>query len=75
MTVPMAGGVASRGVSLLESGRTSPAAPAPSPTVALAGPNDRLDRAIGAVRDHLVETQDPDGFWVGELEGDSILES
>ena len=32
-------------------------------------------QAIAAVRDHLISSQDPDGFWVGELEGDSILES
>src|SRR5918998_1122570 len=36
---------------------------------------DRLDRALGLTRDWLVANQHPEGFWVGELEGDTILES
>ena len=39
-------------------------------------PQERtVDRAIAAARDCLIAKQDPDGFWVGELQGDSILES
>ncbi|WP_435010682.1 squalene--hopene cyclase [Tundrisphaera lichenicola] len=33
------------------------------------------ERAMAATRDWLVEAQDPEGFWIGELEGDTILES
>ena len=36
---------------------------------------DRLDQALGLTRDWLVANQHPEGFWVGELEGDTILES
>ncbi len=35
----------------------------------------RLSNAIGRTRDYLVSIQHEDGFWCGELEGDSILES
>jgi squalene-hopene/tetraprenyl-beta-curcumene cyclase len=35
----------------------------------------RLDAAIGATRQWLVERQHADGHWCGELEGDTILES
>src|SRR5262245_9208731 len=31
--------------------------------------------AIGLARDHLLSIQQPDGHWIGELEGDTILES
>src|SRR6266851_7267972 len=34
-----------------------------------------LDRAIDLARECLLSLQQPDGHWVGELEGDSILES
>lgn len=34
-----------------------------------------LDRAIGRTRDFLLQRQQPDGHWVAELEGDTILES
>ena len=34
-----------------------------------------LDTAIARTTSFLIEQQDPDGFWVGELEGDTILES
>jgi len=34
-----------------------------------------LSDAISRTRDWLIEAQHPDGFWVGELEGDTILES
>ncbi len=36
---------------------------------------DRARRAVGLTRDWLLERQNPRGFWVGELEGDTILES
>src|SRR4051794_8333169 len=36
---------------------------------------DALDRAVVAARDTLLSRQSPDGFWCGELQGDSILES
>jgi len=35
----------------------------------------RLDPAIARTRDWLLDEQHPDGYWVGELEGDTILES
>lgn len=34
-----------------------------------------LTDAITRTRDWLLDAQHPDGFWVGELEGDTILES
>jgi squalene-hopene/tetraprenyl-beta-curcumene cyclase len=34
-----------------------------------------LAESIGAASDWLVENQHTDGYWVGELEGDTILES
>jgi squalene-hopene/tetraprenyl-beta-curcumene cyclase len=34
-----------------------------------------LDLAIARTRDWLLAQQHPDGFWCGELEGDTILES
>ena len=41
-----------------------------------AEPRDpRLAAAVDAARDHLLGLQHPDGYWVGELEGDTILES
>lgn len=36
---------------------------------------ERLGFAITRTRDWLLDNQHPDGFWVGELEGDTILES
>ena len=35
----------------------------------------RLAAAIGRTRDWLLEQQHEEGYWVGELEGDTILES
>src|SRR5262245_22203704 len=35
----------------------------------------RLSNAISRTRDYLCSIQHEDGFWCGELEGDSILES
>lgn len=37
--------------------------------------SERLGLAIARTRDWLLDNQHPDGFWVGELEGDTILES
>ena len=36
---------------------------------------DRLRTAINRTRDYLLERQYVEGYWVGELEGDTILES
>jgi squalene-hopene/tetraprenyl-beta-curcumene cyclase len=36
---------------------------------------DEVDRALTATQRHLLDSQHPDGYWVGELEGDTILES
>src|SRR5262245_42368061 len=46
-----------------------------SPDDELAAPSSRLLAAIERSRDHLLSRQAPEGFWVGELEGDTILES
>jgi squalene-hopene/tetraprenyl-beta-curcumene cyclase len=37
--------------------------------------SNSLNDAIERARDHLVDLQKPDGHWVGELQGDTILES
>ncbi len=34
-----------------------------------------VERAIGRSRDSLLARQHPEGYWVGELEGDSMLEA
>lgn len=34
-----------------------------------------VNEAVALTRDWLLERQHPDGYWVGELEGDTILES
>jgi squalene-hopene/tetraprenyl-beta-curcumene cyclase len=47
------------------------AAASPSP----AHLGSRLSEALDATSRWLVEDQHPDGYWVGELEGDTILES
>jgi squalene-hopene/tetraprenyl-beta-curcumene cyclase len=36
---------------------------------------DPMDRALRGARRWLLDAQHPDGYWVGELEGDTILES
>jgi squalene-hopene/tetraprenyl-beta-curcumene cyclase len=45
----------------------------------LAGPDpastEQIRAAVGATRDWLLNEQQDDGHWVGELEGDTILES
>ncbi len=38
-------------------------------------PEEGLGRSIATTRDWLLDQQHPDGYWVGELEGDTILES
>ncbi|MFQ5734537.1 MAG: hypothetical protein ACE5KM_21590, partial [Planctomycetaceae bacterium] len=45
---------------------------APSPPAVADAP---LSLAIDRTRDYLLGEQHPDGYWVGELEGDTILES
>jgi squalene-hopene/tetraprenyl-beta-curcumene cyclase len=35
----------------------------------------RLQTALARTRDHLLARQKPDGHWVGELQGDTILET
>jgi squalene-hopene/tetraprenyl-beta-curcumene cyclase len=35
----------------------------------------RIEQALKKAQDNLLARQDPAGFWVGELQGDSILES
>ena len=37
--------------------------------------SSRLTAAIERTRDYLLSRQAPEGYWVGELEGDTILES
>lgn len=37
--------------------------------------NEALERAIEQARDHLLGLRHSDGYWLGELEGDTILES
>ena len=39
------------------------------------GIGDRLRSAIQAAREYLFSTQDADGYWCGELEADTTLES
>jgi squalene-hopene/tetraprenyl-beta-curcumene cyclase len=37
--------------------------------------DERVQTAVDRTREHLLGLQHADGFWVGELEGDTILES
>jgi squalene-hopene/tetraprenyl-beta-curcumene cyclase len=37
--------------------------------------SDDLDRGVNLTESWLLDSQHPDGYWVGELEGDTILES
>lgn len=46
-----------------------------SPSAATAIPRDDLRRAVERTRDWLLAQQQEEGYWVGELEGDTILES
>ncbi|HUG18825.1 MAG TPA: prenyltransferase/squalene oxidase repeat-containing protein, partial [Planctomycetaceae bacterium] len=43
--------------------------------VPIVGSNPALDKAISKTQKHLIDRQHEDGFWVAELEGDTILES
>lgn len=46
-----------------------------SPTFRPPSSSNALDQAVEATRARLLEDQHPDGYWCGELEGDTILES
>src|SRR4051794_25602213 len=62
------GGVHRRGrTSATDWAATEPPAPATS--------SDQLDHALSRVQETLLASQHADGYWCGELEGDSILES
>jgi len=37
--------------------------------------DERLEPAVARARDFILDAQHSDGYWVGELEGDTILES
>ena len=56
-----------RGRAATAAGRVG--SPRPSPAA------EDLDRGLERTRDWLLDQQRPDGYWVGELEGDTILES
>jgi squalene-hopene/tetraprenyl-beta-curcumene cyclase len=53
---------------------TAGSAPTQTPTMPAPG-LARIERAIESARDWLLARQDPTGFWCGELEGDTTLES
>ena len=53
----------------------SVSASTPLPAQAAAETSDRLEVAWKKARDALLRLQHPAGYWVGELQGDSILES
>jgi squalene-hopene/tetraprenyl-beta-curcumene cyclase len=57
--------------------QTTPAVGAvrPGQSVEQTSSNETLTRAIGAAREALLAMQRDDGHWVGELQGDTILES
>src|SRR4051812_43046962 len=59
------GGVSARAVGL----------PTQRPGSSLSLSHDRLSEAVDATSRWLLDGQNSDGFWVGELEGDTILES
>src|SRR5580693_4019610 len=51
-------------------------APAGQPQIAATGViTDELTEAIGRGVNHLLSLQAPEGYWVGELEADTTLES
>src|SRR3954454_10373133 len=54
---------------------TEPTGPTGPSLLVPAPPRARLDAAVAAARDWLVARQTQDGFWQGELEGDTTLES
>ncbi len=53
-------------------GTPSPTAEIPTKTTA---PQPELDRALKRTQRYLLDQQHESGYWVGELEGDTILES
>src|SRR3712207_275713 len=55
---------------MLELPQAKDHAPAPSPDFAAA-----VEHCLGRAKACLLAKQKPDGHWVGELQGDSILES
>ncbi len=50
----------------------NPATPHAAPSAAV---TQQVVRAVRRTRDHLLARQHDDGYWVGELQGDTILES
>src|SRR5215831_18133861 len=52
-----------------------PVHPPGTPDEDLLPRSSRLAAAIERTRDYLLARQAPEGYWVGELEGDTILES
>src|SRR4051794_23074258 len=63
------GGVSARGHERFARRRTSTSTSPSSSTL------ERLDEAMGATSRWLLDQQHAEGYWVGELEGDTILES
>lgn len=55
--------------------RSAAAVPLAQPEETRLPPTSRLEAAIERTRDFLLARQAPEGYWVGELEGDTILES
>jgi squalene-hopene/tetraprenyl-beta-curcumene cyclase len=55
-------------VSFFSSTPVNPTEPVDSQTL-------RVHEAVGRTRDYLLSRQHPEGYWVAELEGDTILES
>ncbi len=54
-------------------GGDSASAVKPNPAQALG--DERLNAGLARTREYLLQEQHEEGFWVGELEGDTILES
>src|SRR5262245_44194368 len=68
------GGVSVRGTGRLARRQGAASLPASAPEPAFSEP-DRLTEAVEATSGWLLNQQHVDGYWVGELEGDTILES
>ncbi len=45
------------------------------PSDSKSGRDERLDAAVARTCDYLLAQQNKEGYWLGELEGDTILES
>jgi squalene-hopene cyclase len=54
---------------------TGPTGPTGKSLLVPAPSRARVDAAVAAARDWLIARQRPEGFWQGELEGDTTLES